>query len=298
MDTDSELSHVDREIWGDDMKDKFINMMYADTLSGSLRAGKITARDHTNYAARLTSLGSKTYDATQVKGKIHRLKQMQHLFTDLMHQTGSDQHWANAIRANQKLKKFRTSGCPRYAKLCTIFGASVAMDTLHHASTEPPPDSDDEACLDAEMQRRGPSLGTQSGGDFIHDGSTQFSMDMGQPSSRSSRRRQKERAIDKTDEEISKMCAVITRSYEARRKSYEGRGEASGEKRSRGDEGGLNSDSGWSPFRQSIAILQAFEPPLPDDVFYRVFDKLLNPMVQEGFLEMDDVHRRAWAMQC
>ncbi|KAG7994776.1 hypothetical protein I3843_01G075000 [Carya illinoinensis] len=248
MDTDSELSHVDREIWGDDMEDKFINMMYADALSGSLRAGKITARDHTNYAARLTSLGSKTYDATQAKGKIHRLKQMQRLFTDLMHQTGmgwdpdtktvlgSDQHWANAIRANQKLKKFRTSGCPRYAELCTIFGASVAIGTLHHASTEPLPDLDDEAHLDAEMRCRGPSLGTQSGGDFIQDGSTQFSMDMG--------------------------------------------------------------DSGWSPFHQCVAILQAFEPPLPDDVFYRVFDKLLNPMVQEGFLEMDDVHRQAWAMQC
>ncbi|KAG2675695.1 hypothetical protein I3760_12G017300 [Carya illinoinensis] len=286
-------------------------MMYADALSGSLRAGKITARDHANYATRLTSLGSKTYDATQVKGKIHRLKQMQcAAFADLMHQTsmgwdpdtktvlGSDQHWANAIRANQKLKKFRTSRCPRYVELCTIFGASIAMGKLHHASTEPPPDSDDEARLNAEMRRRGPSLGTQSGGDFIHDGSTQFSMDMGQPSSRSSRRRQKERAIDKTDEEISKMCAAITRSYEARRKSYEGRGEASGEKRSRMDESGLNNDSSWSPFRQCVAILQAFEPPLPDDVFYRVFDKLLNPVVQEGFLEMDDVHRRAWAMQC
>ncbi|KAG6692015.1 hypothetical protein I3842_10G091400 [Carya illinoinensis] len=292
------------------MEDKFINMMYADTLSGSLRAGKITARDNANYAARLRSLGFKTYDATQIKRKIHRLKPMQRLFTDLMHQTGmgwdpdtktvlgSDQHWANVIRANQKLKKFRTSGCPRYAKLCTIFGANFAVGTLHHASTKPPPDSDDEARLDAKMRRWGPSLGTQSGGDLIHDGSTQFSMDMGQQSSHSSRRRRKERAIDKTDEEISKMCATITRSYEARRKSYEGRGEASGEKQSRGDESGLNSDSGWSPFRQCVAILQAFEPPLLDDVLYCVFDKLLNPMVQEGFLEMDDVHWRAWAMQC
>ncbi|KAG6655558.1 uncharacterized protein LOC122310368 [Carya illinoinensis] len=242
MDADSELSHVDHEIWGDDIEDKFINMMYVDTLSGSLRAGKITARDHANYVARLTSLGFKMYDVTQVKGKIHRLKQMQRLFTGLMHQIGmgwdpdtkmvlgSDQHWANAIRANQKLKKFRTFGCPRYAKLRTIFGASVAMGTLHHASTEPPPDLDNEAHLDAEMRRRGQSLGIQSGGDLIHDGLMQFSMDMGQPSSCSSRRRQKERAIDKTDEEISKMCAAITCSYEASRKSYESRGEASGEK--------------------------------------------------------------------
>ncbi|KAF5450379.1 hypothetical protein F2P56_030737 [Juglans regia] len=222
-------------------QDVFIDMILADALNGALRAEKITSRDHASYAARLTAVDVRTYDASQIKGKIYRLTMMQRLFTDLMHQTGkgwdpdtktvigSDEHWANAIRP--QVKKFHTSGCPRYADLCTIFGAAVPTGALHHASTQPPPSSNEEERLDAKMQRRGPALGTQASRDFVFNGPSQFSMDMGTPSTHSSRRRQKGGQSNQHDEEISNMVAVITRSYEAHRKCYEGRGEASEEKR-------------------------------------------------------------------
>ncbi|XP_041026958.1 uncharacterized protein LOC121267163 [Juglans microcarpa x Juglans regia] len=306
MDPDADISHVDREIWVDGMEDVFIDMMLADALNGALRAGRITSRDHASYAARLTAVGVKTYDASQIKGKIHRLKMMQRLFTDLMHQTGmgwdpdtktvlgSDEHWANAIRAKPQVKKFRTSGCPRYADLCTIFGAAVATGTLHHASTQPPPSSDEEERLDAEMRRRGPALGTQASRDFVFDGPSQFPMDMGTPSSCSSRRRQKGGQKNQHDEKISNMVDAITRSYEARRKCYEGRGEASGEKRSRGSTHCMDSDDGFDAFSHCVALLQALQPPLPDDIFSRAFDRLMNPLAQRGFLvswtSLEDVH--------
>ncbi|KAF5459551.1 hypothetical protein F2P56_019490 [Juglans regia] len=86
-------------------------------------------------------MGSKLLNDEQVKGKIKRLKKMQRMFTALMGQTGmgwdpytkavigSDEHWANAIRVKSDWKYFRNAGCPLYAELCTIFGASVATGT-------------------------------------------------------------------------------------------------------------------------------------------------------------------------
>ncbi|XP_035545727.1 uncharacterized protein LOC118348320 [Juglans regia] len=307
MDPDTDIPHVDPMIWADGMEDVFIDMMLADALNGALRAGKITSRHHASYAVRLTAVGVRTYEASQIKGKIHRLKMMQRLFTDLMHQTGmgwdpdtktvigSDEHWANAIRAKPQVKKFRTSGCPRYADLCTIFGAAVATGTLHHASTQRPPSSDEEERLDAEMRRRGPAHGTQGNSDFVFNGPSQFSMDMETPSTHSSRRRQKGRQRNQHDEEISNMVAVITRSYEACRKFYEGRGEASGEKRSKTSAHCMESDDGFDSFSHCVSILQALQPPLPPDVFSCAFDRLMNPMAQRGFLVLDDAHRHSWA---
>ncbi|KAG6651518.1 hypothetical protein CIPAW_06G117600 [Carya illinoinensis] len=156
----------DRLLWDDGMEDVLINFLYDDSIAGRIRAGKITHNDHVWLAERLSDYETKKFNSEQVKGKIARLKRRQREFTDLMKQTGlgwdpdrkapvaSEEHWANAIRVRNSFKNFKTNGCPRYEELCTIFGCSFAMGTLHRASTEPTPTSEEEDLLDEELRNR------------------------------------------------------------------------------------------------------------------------------------------------
>lgn len=73
-------------------------------------------------------------------------------------------------------------GYPKYAELCTIFGASVATATLHYTSIEPTPTSDDERHLDAALQCWAPLLGIEASLLFHFDSMSQYSMDLGIPS--------------------------------------------------------------------------------------------------------------------
>ncbi|KAG2678722.1 hypothetical protein I3760_11G016200 [Carya illinoinensis] len=145
---------------------KLIDLLYADALIGAIRVGRITSRDHAIYAQHLIAMGRSKYDASQIKGKIHRLKGKQCLFSDLISQTGmgwdpqtgtviaSDEHWSHAIRAKSQWKNFCHAGCPKYEELCTIFGASVATGAHAHASTQPPSIAEEEVQRDEDMRRR------------------------------------------------------------------------------------------------------------------------------------------------
>ncbi|XP_041020415.1 uncharacterized protein LOC121262046 [Juglans microcarpa x Juglans regia] len=73
---------------------------------------------------------------------------------------------------------------------------------------------------------------------------------MGSPSTRSSRRCQKGGQSNHKDEEISNIVAAITIS----------RGEALGEKHSRGSTHGMDSDDAWDPFSHCVALLRHFSP--------------------------------------
>lgn len=195
---------------------------------------------------------------------------------------------------------FWTLGCPMYEKLYIIFGASVATDTLHPTSTQPPLDSDDECALDAEMRHWGPALGNRHGLP-IDFADMNFSMGYETPPSiaswRSQRRRQRAGPSMQVDADISNCLNEITRTTIARRKCYEERAEGTSNKCNKGTTSS-NHDAHWNQHTQSVQLLQALDPPLPDDVFLRAFDKLLDTRIQTGFLALDDHHKRLWAMNC
>ncbi|KAG7991284.1 hypothetical protein I3843_02G067500 [Carya illinoinensis] len=165
---DPENAHIDRKLWSDEMEEKLIDLLYADALIGVIKVGRITSQDHATYAQRLTAMGRSKYDASQIKGKIHRLKGKQRLFSDLISQTGmgwdpetgtviaSDEHWSHAIRVKSQWKNFRHAGCPKYEELCTIFGVSVATGAhAHaHASTQPLLTVEEEVQRDEDMHAR------------------------------------------------------------------------------------------------------------------------------------------------
>ncbi|KAG6690873.1 hypothetical protein I3843_10G033500 [Carya illinoinensis] len=146
------------------MEDVLINFLYDDTISERIQGGKITHNDHVRLAERLSDYRTKKFNSKQVKGKITHLKRRQREFTDLMRQTGlgwdpnrkapvaSEEHWANAIRVRNSFNHFKSNECPRYEELCAIFGCSVAMGTLHRASTKPTPTCEEEDLLDEELR--------------------------------------------------------------------------------------------------------------------------------------------------
>lgn len=107
---DPENTQHDCEQWGDGLEQIFIGMLYADSLSGALRVGNITSRDHTLYAQRFTALGIRVFDDGQIRVQVQRLKQMLHLFTNFMNQTSTswdfltkttianDEQWENVLK--------------------------------------------------------------------------------------------------------------------------------------------------------------------------------------------------------
>ncbi|KAF5466088.1 hypothetical protein F2P56_016045 [Juglans regia] len=170
MENETIDSTRDASLWADGFEVILIDILYEDTLMGSLRGGRITNSDHVRLAERLSAVGPRKFNSDQVKGKLARLKRRQREFTDLMKQTGlgwdperkapvaSEEYWANALRVRPSWKNFKTMGCAKYEQLCAIFGCSVATGTMHRASTDPAPDSDDEHLLDEEMGNRGTPL--------------------------------------------------------------------------------------------------------------------------------------------
>ncbi|XP_042984369.1 uncharacterized protein LOC122313429 isoform X2 [Carya illinoinensis] len=188
-----------------------------------------------------------------------------------------------------------------YEKLYTIFGASIANDTLDHMSTQSPLDSDDECALDAEMRHWGPVPGKQHGLPIDFDDDMDFFMGFETPPfialGQSQCRQQRVRPSMQVDADMSNCLNELARTEKARRKYYEERGEGTSNKRNKGTTSS-NHDAHRNQHTQSVQLLQALDPPLPDDVFLRAFDKLLDIHVQTGFLALYDQHKRLWAMNC
>ncbi|KAG2718976.1 hypothetical protein I3760_03G244700 [Carya illinoinensis] len=207
-------------LWDDGMEDVLINFLYDDFIAGRIRGRKITHNDHVRLAERLSDYGTKKFNSKQVKGKIARLKRRQREFTDLMRQIGlgwdpyrkalvaSEEQWANAIR------------------LCAIFGCSVAMGTLHRASIEPAPTSEEEDLLEKELQNRGGPFQDDEGGPSPPSpmyGSTQSRRPLSAAYSSGSRRRQRAGSSHSAvmNEQMSRTLEAIEKSSEARRMAAE-----------------------------------------------------------------------------
>ncbi|KAG6718146.1 hypothetical protein I3843_04G127200 [Carya illinoinensis] len=304
---DPENTHIDRELWSDEMEEKLIDLLYADALIGAIRVGRITSRDHAIYAQRLTAMGRSKYDASQIKGKIHRLKGKQRLFSDLISQTGigwdpqtgtviaSDEHWSHAIR------NFRHAGCPKYEELCTIFGASIATGAHAHASTQPPPTAEEEVQRDEDMRgrtnvRRRMNVGNQDG--VVMDSPEMdglFGYGQSSVSSGQNPRRRRKGATPGLQQEMSNCLSELARTSIARRKRYEEGDEASGSKRSRSTHSS-KSDAHFDQHTQCVKLLQELEPPLPPENFLRAYNSLMVSKYQNGFLALEPINRRLWAM--
>ncbi|KAG7979683.1 hypothetical protein I3843_05G143600 [Carya illinoinensis] len=285
----------DQLLWDDGMEDVLINFLYDDSIAGRIRGGKITHNDHVRLAERLSGYGMKKFNSEQVKGKIARLKRRQREFTDLMRQTGlgwdpdrkgpvaSEEHWANAIRVRNSFKNFKSNGCPRYEELCAIFGCSVAMGTLHRASTEPAPTSEEEDLLDEELRNRGRPCQDDEGGPS--------------PPSPISGSRRCQRAGPShsavMNEQMSKTLESIEKSFEVRRMAAE---EWRASKRSRDNSMETEGVVSTNTRTRCFQFLDEVEPHLPFDQWHKAFNKLtVDDDLQRSFVAISAECRAEWA---
>ncbi|KAG7969463.1 hypothetical protein I3843_07G032600 [Carya illinoinensis] len=270
---DLKNTHIDCELWSDEMEEKLIDLLYADALIGAIRVGRITSRSHAIYAQCLTAMGRSKYDASQIKGKIQRLKGKQRLFSDLISQTGigwdpetgtviaSDEHWSHAIRAKSQWKNFRHAGCRKYEEPCTIFEAFVATGAHAHASTQPPPTVEGEVQRNEDMCSRTNvrchmNVGNQDGA-MMENPETDALFGCGQSSVSSGQNpRCRRRGVTLgLQQEMSNCLSELARTSIARRKRYEERDEASGSKRSRSTHSS-KSDAHFDQHTQCVKLLQ------------------------------------------
>ncbi|KAF5466006.1 hypothetical protein F2P56_015965 [Juglans regia] len=307
MENESIDSTRDGTLWADGFEDLLIEMLFEDIVMDRLRGGRITNGDHVRLAEKLSTVGPRNFNSDQVKGKIARLKRRQREFTDLLKQTGlgwdserkapiaSEEHWVNALRVRPSWKHFKTMGCPKYEQLCSIFGCSVATGTMHRASTDPTPDSDDERLLDEIMQNRGRPVTDHDAGpsNNPHVPPRPFSASY---ASSSCTRQQKwpiqEPAIQV---QMSETLDAIKRSTESREKAAnESIDFSRSRKRSKGDTS-MESCGAFDLQMHCMKLLEEVQPLLPPEQFNKAFDRLLSTKVQRSFVSISDTRRSQWA---
>ncbi|KAF5458790.1 hypothetical protein F2P56_022795 [Juglans regia] len=307
MENDTIDSTRDGSLWADGFEDLLIEMLYEDTISDRLRGGRITNDDHVRLAERLSAVGPRNFNSDQVKGKIARLKRRQREFTDLMKQTGlgwdsarkapvaSEEHWMNAIRVRPSWKHFKTYGCPKYEQLCTIFGCSVATGTMHRASTDPAPDSDDERLLDEEQQGRGRPFTDHDAAPSADPHIPPRPFSASYASGSRTRQRGGPMSNPAIQVQMSETLDAIKRSAEAREQAaMESMEYSRSRKRSKGNTS-MESSGAFDLQMHCMKLLEEVQPPLPTDLFNKAFDRLLSTKVQRAFVSISDARRSQWA---
>ncbi|KAL6276458.1 hypothetical protein ACE6H2_020059 [Prunus campanulata] len=103
----------------------------------------------------------------QLKSKFNRLRKVHRDFSDLLEHTGfgwdpiantvtaSEDVWASYLKSKPKAKQFRTQGLEHYQLLGEIFNTTTATGQLHYASSQLPPNSDDERELENNFLNTG-----------------------------------------------------------------------------------------------------------------------------------------------
>ncbi|KAG6626127.1 uncharacterized protein LOC122296115 [Carya illinoinensis] len=265
----------DHDLWACGFEDKLIDMLYQETFEDKLVGSKITNRDCVRLAERLNNLRIKRVDLSQVKGKIARLKKIQHQFTDLMGQTGmgwnpitktvigSDEHWANAIRVRSEWTKFKNNGCGNYNVLCMIFGQAVATGVLHFASTQEPPSREEEQHLKDELRARGPMFGTGTRLDSTMDlDAIEITPETqgGAPQQMTPRRRRRDAAGPSISPDLADALKTITASSKARAELDAKMFDLCSSKCSRGESSNTGSDTGYNSVTQCMQFLYDITP--------------------------------------
>ncbi|KAG2708493.1 hypothetical protein I3760_05G196200 [Carya illinoinensis] len=222
-------------------------MLYQETSKGKLVGSKITNRDCVQLAEHLNNLRIKQVESSQVEGKVARLKKIQRQFTDLMDQTGmglnpitktvigSDEHWANAIRA-------------------------VATGV---------PSREEEQHLEDELRARGPVFGTGTGLDStINLDAIEITpeMQVGAGQRMNPRRRRRDAAGPSISPDLADALKTIAASSKARAELDAKMFDICSSKRSRGEGSNTGSDAGYNSVAQCMQFLYDITPPLPLDI--------------------------------
>ncbi|KAF5477708.1 hypothetical protein F2P56_004325 [Juglans regia] len=298
----------DHDLWSKGLEDIFIDMVYEEIINGTLKGGKITNKDHMRLAKRITAVGMKVIDSAQVKAKLVCLKAKQQLFTDLMGQTGmgwnpktntmigSTENWANALKVNPSFQQFKTHGCRKYDILCTIFGQAVATGILHHASTQEQPTSDNELpTSDEEPPISDEEQHLQELSIDVDD--MDMSFRSGRPSSstsaRNSHRRQRAGTSMQLPPVISECLDAITSCAAVRANLDELLYEKMKGKRSK-VEMSCKSAVGFDRHSRCIRLLDEITPPLTAEQYNLASKRLLDRVVQNGFLALSESRRSQW----
>ncbi|KAL5699869.1 hypothetical protein ACHQM5_030706 [Ranunculus cassubicifolius] len=110
------------------------------------------------------------YGEDKLKGKYNRLRIKERQFAELLERTGvtyevstnivnaNQDVWQSFFKKNRGFKVFRKSGCKNYHLLTQVFGKSTATGKLHHASTQLPPNSDDERQIEEDILSKGKTV--------------------------------------------------------------------------------------------------------------------------------------------
>ncbi|XP_035547645.1 L10-interacting MYB domain-containing protein-like isoform X1 [Juglans regia] len=293
----------DQELWTDGLEEMFVDILYQETIEGKLVGSKITNCDHLRLAEQLSRVGRKAIDASQIRGKITRLRQRLRMFTDLMGQTGmgwnphtktviaTDEHWANAIKVHSQWKKFKTNGCRDYDLLCTIFGQSVATGVCHFASTQQSPTSEEEDRLEEEVRAKGSVLGT----------TTDASIDIDEPNidgpvgrQRQARRRRREPIRSSISPQFSKTLEIMAATAAMRNELDKQFLEECSRKRSKGNETEFGSDASYSKLGVAMKFLDEIIPPLPAHQYNKAVEKFMHDKAVEAFLMMPPNRKIDW----
>ncbi|XP_050290217.1 L10-interacting MYB domain-containing protein-like [Quercus robur] len=148
--------------------------MLKEINKGNMADGQFSSDTWKKMLATLNELSKRNFTMTQFKGKFNRTRLLHREFSTIINQDGFgwdvetntihalEESWQNYFQAHPKAKMFRTKGLSNYNLLRLIFNKSIATRVLHCASTQDPPNSDEENALEERLIHGGVHVNLES----------------------------------------------------------------------------------------------------------------------------------------
>ncbi|BFG14551.1 hypothetical protein CerSpe_177980 [Prunus speciosa] len=153
--------------WPQRQETIFIHILHEHVKKGDLQTSTFKMKVWAEISDELYAQCGLKCTIPQLKSKFNRLRKVHRDFSDLLEHTGfgwdpiantvtaSEDVWASYLKSKPKAKQFRTQGLEHYQLLGEIFNTTTATGQLHYASSQLPPNSDDERELENNFLNTG-----------------------------------------------------------------------------------------------------------------------------------------------
>ncbi|XP_059659488.1 L10-interacting MYB domain-containing protein-like [Cornus florida] len=144
-------------LWSTQLERCFVDIMVEEVNKGNMPSGIFTSKCWKKIAEEFKNKTNHAYNVKQLKAKFNRLRTKHHEFSTLLNETtgfgwdaetntviADEETWQTYLRAYPNAKCFRKKSCENYKLLGVLFNTSTATGQLHYASTQDPPNTDEE----------------------------------------------------------------------------------------------------------------------------------------------------------
>ncbi|PRQ58029.1 putative Myb/SANT-like domain-containing protein [Rosa chinensis] len=281
----NEMEVDDKAEWSAKNEGKFIRILHEHVKKGDMQTSTFKKKIWVEISDELFAESTKRYVVPQLKSKFNRLRKKHREFSDLIEHTGfgwdpiantvtaSEEVWATYIKRVPGVKPYRKKGLEHYEILGEIFNTTTATGQLHYASSQLPPNSDEERELENKFLNNGVHINLDE----------DFNINNAQIETKGKRKAMTEApASERRTKKWDKMEAYLEICGEVMKEKLQQRKEKNTEE---------NKEK--YSIEECVQIVETLGD-IDHATLIKMMDKLIIVEWRRLFLSMSDERRRAW----